>query len=240
MGKGEYRPPLIRTGCVACRERMGRSLGLSSQGKKKLVVDGPRCGDGYAWWLIRSLEGLEGWSAEGDPTAYWLVPSYSVQGTWQQQFPTNAPSPRKGMGMVYDTRRHVVVATGGTDWETTWGETWEFNGDNWKLRQDVNHIPHRTGAAMAYDSQRQFVVLFGGSGPGDDVFYEDTWEYNGKTWVQVQTRHAPPARNGAAMAFDPQGERMLLFGGYDRFASPAFLDDTWEYVDGDGGSFSPI
>lgn len=141
--------------------------------------------------------------------------------------------------MVYDSRRKVVVAVGGTDWITVSDETWEFDGITWHLREDVNRIPERSGAAMAYDTDRQVTVLFGGSGLGDKKFYNDTWEYDGKKWVQQEPSQSPPARNGAAMAYDPKGQRMLLFGGYGRFGNPAFFDDTWEYVDGEWQQLAP-
>jgi hypothetical protein len=48
-------------------------IGQVEPGEAVRVVDGPRCADGYTWWLVRSLTGLEGWSAEGDEEGYWFV-----------------------------------------------------------------------------------------------------------------------------------------------------------------------
>lgn len=47
-------------------------------GENLLVIDGPRCANGYTWWQVRTLEGLEGWAAEGDADSYWLVEPISV------------------------------------------------------------------------------------------------------------------------------------------------------------------
>ena len=219
----------------------GRIIGQILPGENVLVVDGPRCADGYTWWFVRSLDGLEGWTVEGDARAYWLVPLPPVSADlgWQQQTPASGPSPRKGMGMVYDSRRQVVVAVGGTDWITVSGDTWEYDGVTWRMREEVNRLPERSGVAMAYDTDRGVAVLFGGNGLGDNKFYNDTWEYDGEKWVQKDPSQSPPPRNGAAMAYDPKGQRMLLFGGYDRFGHPSFLDDTWEYVDGDWRQLAP-
>jgi len=45
-----------------------------------MVLDGPRIaalgGTTYTWWEIRWEDGLEGWSAEGDVTEYWLREKY--------------------------------------------------------------------------------------------------------------------------------------------------------------------
>jgi len=51
----------------------GEQIGRLKPGQIIWVADGPRCADGYAWWLIRSLDDLEGWTAEGDAKNYWLL-----------------------------------------------------------------------------------------------------------------------------------------------------------------------
>ena len=51
----------------------GEVIGQVQPGENVLVVDGPRCANGYTWWYVRSPDGLEGWAAEGDAAGYWLV-----------------------------------------------------------------------------------------------------------------------------------------------------------------------
>lgn len=53
-------------------------LGKVQPGENVLVVDGPRQADGYTWWLVRNLTGLEGWTAEGDGSEDWLVEPISA------------------------------------------------------------------------------------------------------------------------------------------------------------------
>jgi hypothetical protein len=58
------------------RERPGTNgavVGQIQPGEDVLVIDGPRCADGYTWWKVRSVAGLEGWTIEGDEDGYWLV-----------------------------------------------------------------------------------------------------------------------------------------------------------------------
>lgn len=161
-------------------------------------------------------------------------PDWQASGLeWQRVPVERAPSPRMEMGYVYDTRRKVIVMTGGTDWATGFGETWEFDIGAWTLREDIENTPARIRPSMVYDSNRQVTVLFGGSDLGDNRFYNDTWEYDGSQWVEVKTDHAPPARNGAAAVYDPDSQSMLIFGGYARWGEQRYLGDTWEYVDGD-------
>ena len=210
-------------------------------GDKVLVADGPRCADGYTWWYVFSLDGSEGWTAEGNAAGYWLIPRLATRVTsdWQRQTPTTSPSPRKGIGMVYDLGRDVIVLAGGSDWNMVSGETWEYDGLNWRLRKDVNQFPKRAGAALAYDTDRQVTVMFGGYRLGNTPFLKDTWEYDGKKWVQKHPSQSPPARNGAVMAYDPLGKRMILFGGYGGPRKSIFFYDTWEYADGQWRQLNP-
>ena len=58
------------------RERSGTNSAVVGQiqpGEDVLVIDGPQCADGYTWWKVRSVAGLEGWTIEGDEDGYWLV-----------------------------------------------------------------------------------------------------------------------------------------------------------------------
>lgn len=43
-------------------------------GRDMVILDGPVCADGSYWWYIRSEQGFEGWSREGDSEDYWIDP----------------------------------------------------------------------------------------------------------------------------------------------------------------------
>ena len=49
------------------------SIGRVQPGEILKILAGPACADGYVWWLVNSLGGLEGWTAEGDATGDWIV-----------------------------------------------------------------------------------------------------------------------------------------------------------------------
>jgi hypothetical protein len=88
------------------RSQPGTSAELIGQvqpGENVLVVDGPTCADGYTWWFVRSLEGLEGWTVEGDNEGYWLVdPIYA----WY-----DLPKPLTSQGVkTYDLRELKISA----------------------------------------------------------------------------------------------------------------------------------
>jgi hypothetical protein len=78
-------------------------IGKVQPGENVLVVNGPRCADGYTWWFVRSLDGLEGWTVEGDAAGYWLVEPISV---WY-----HLPEPLTSLGTkTYDLREISIKA----------------------------------------------------------------------------------------------------------------------------------
>lgn len=42
--------------------------------RKMVILEGPVCADGSYWWRIRSEQGFDGWSREGDNEDYWIDP----------------------------------------------------------------------------------------------------------------------------------------------------------------------
>ncbi len=78
---------------------------------------------------------------------------------------------------------------------------------------------------MAYDSESDRIVLFGG-GTGLVIgFMDDTWTYdfNANTWTDMNPGNRPSPREGHAMAYDAESDRVILFGG--RIHGP----ETWAY-----------
>jgi hypothetical protein len=57
------------------------------------------------------------------------------------------------------------------------------------------------GAAMAFDELRGTVLLFGGMVAGRGLS-DDTWEWNGNNWTQLQPTVRPPARILHTLTFD--------------------------------------
>jgi len=68
-------------------------------------------------------------------------------------------------------------------------------------------------AQAAYDASTNEVVLFGGtwgSGGGPNT----TWTWNGSSWQQQSSATSPQGRYGAAIAYDPANQTVVMFGGY--------------------------
>jgi hypothetical protein len=87
------------------------------------------------------------------------------------------PSERRDHTMVYDTKRKVVVLTGGSvraDGDTTGDATatWEWDGKSWHRATSVGPKVRGRGQAMVYDEARGQIVLFGGANS-----LGETWVY---------------------------------------------------------------
>ncbi len=100
----------------------------------------------------------------------------------------------------------------------------------WRQVQSLHAPSARTYAALAYDTGRKSALLFGGSNSwvsnGVWVGMNDTWEWNGSDWSQREPSQSPPARYGAAMAYDQQRSEVVLFGGRDQ---NTMFADTWKW-----------
>jgi Galactose oxidase, central domain len=107
-------------------------------------------------------------------------------------------------------------------------DAWAWNG-KWKAVTDMGPSP-RIEMSIAYDRDRGRVVVFGGATvpSSKDPFLNDTWEWDGKLWRQVQDM-GPSRRCSTAMAYDVDRKRIVLFGG--RGPNETSPTDTWEYYD---------
>src|SRR4030065_25748 len=76
-----HSPPQAHL-CPPPPNHSGEVIGQIQPGENVLVLDAPRCADGYTWWFIHSVAGIEGWTAEGDATGYWLTPIQPLSADW--------------------------------------------------------------------------------------------------------------------------------------------------------------
>ena len=75
-------------------------------------------------------------------------------------------------------------------------------------------------AQLAYDSESDRFVLLTGTA--------ETWAYDlrANRWTNMKPRTAPPARDWGGIAYDPNADRVVLFGGGIEDAGQS---DTWTY-----------
>lgn len=90
----------------------------------------------------------------------------------------------------------------------------------------------RFGAALAPDAAGH-TVLFGGI---DSADRDDTWVFDGSTWVARTPATSPPRRAWSATGYDPIRHVTVVFGGYSYSRSSPYAD-TWLW---DGAAWSSL
>jgi hypothetical protein len=132
--------------------------------------------------------------------------------------------------------------------------TWHYTNTDW-LEIETTGPPGRTYHAMAADPISGTVYLFGGNpstgsgqGDGEASYYNDLWAYDSGGWSSITptTALSPSARTLADLTYDPDENRLLLFGGRSITGSLLadlwtfdFDTDAWTELDGGGGGGPP-
>jgi hypothetical protein len=141
------------------------------------------------------------------------------------------PSPRVLHAMAYDAGRQRLVLFGGFahdgEKNTTFGDTWEWNGEYWTQVSDTGPTA-RSDHAMTYDGSTGRVVLYGGTGGDNPGAAFETWEWDGEAWTQTENDIGPGDRTRHAMVYDEARKRVVLFGGQSGAADVLGKSDTWE------------
>ena len=205
--------------------------------QKQDIGPSPRTKFGMAYDPARKLTYLFGGvglpaSLNGDTWAW--------DGRYWTQISNFGPEKRIGHSMTFDTAwGHTVLFGGFQNGADGFQDTWVFNGVDWTQLEDIGPTP-RNHHAAAYDSVRQRLVLFGGDqrSPAEPAFLNDTWEWDGIAWTQVEET-GPSPRSSHLMAYDSFKKRVVLFGGLAAVSGGGFADskDTWEW---DGESWRMV
>ncbi|MEZ5966155.1 MAG: kelch repeat-containing protein [Planctomycetota bacterium] len=147
------------------------------------------------------------------------------------------PSPRLDAMTAFDSSRGRIVAFGGQLYPSNEvvAETWEFGDGVWALRAPPQAPSRRRFGAMAAGAGACW--LFGGENALGTIATDDLWRWDGIRWTLAPTGATrPPARTFANMAFDPNRNRLVLYGGLDQATNS--LADAWEY-DVNAGTWAP-
>jgi hypothetical protein len=158
-------------------------------------------------------------------TPYGETWAYDVAtNTWTEMKPASGPPENGGIDLVYDIESDRVIRFGG-QWKTN--DTWayDYNTNTWTEMADGPK--YRMGYRMAYDAESDRCILFGGLPWPPGAFNETyAYDFNSDTWTKMEPSISPQGRNFHAMAYDPQADRVILFGGGDWDYD---MDDTWAY-----------
>ena len=154
---------------------------------------------------------------------------------WEQRSPANAPSPRQHTAAVYDLVNDEIVLFGGrAQGNALLADTWTWDGVDWTLKTPATSPPARRDTTLAYDLARGRVVLFGGriGAFTSAAQINDTWEWDGTNWLQIQTANSPSPRS-TPLTYDITRGRIVLFSGTS-------ANDTWEYDGVDWTQVNPL
>ncbi|MCA8975325.1 MAG: hypothetical protein KDC98_11430 [Planctomycetes bacterium] len=150
--------------------------------------------------------GLIGYSSQGS----WAVPGTFAwtNGEWSQI--ASGPAVERA-AMAYDSHRDRLVLVGGIINDLQSYDVYEFNGTGWSNRG--NGPGARLEPSICYDEARQRTLVFGGYYSSSSGPMNDTWEYDGVTWVQKNPATVPPGTNMPSLCYDTHLQRPLLVSG---------------------------
>jgi hypothetical protein len=157
---------------------------------------------------------------------------------WSEEAPTTSPPGRYHASMAYDPVTGDMVLFGGFGYSGVRGDgpsddTWTWSGSTWTERSPASRPPPRTKAAMAFDAATGEMVLFGGAGAStgsEALGLDDTWTWDGTTWVQLHPVTSPAPEGGASMVYDAATADLVLFGGNPTINDADTFDETWRWT----------
>jgi N-acetylneuraminic acid mutarotase len=141
----------------------------------------------------------------------------------------DAPAVRSELGGILDEARQRLVFFGGNTAVATacnvppaalTGETWVFHLDcnSWELLQPINAPFARARFGTAHDTQRNRLLIFGGREKPSSSYVNlnEVWAFDlsTDTWSQLDASgDAPPERSSPVSVYDPERDRLVIFGG---------------------------
>ena len=162
--------------------------------------------------------------------------AYELQsGTWVELRPEgDLPAEIYGVAMAYDPVEKTIVFHGGGSEQGFFPETWVFDAtsDQWtQVELTGRRPPSSLGHSSVYEPVSGRVLVFGGIEPGEELGLDEIWAFEPSDEPSVRVERAEPApspREAHAAAYDPLGEQMIVFGGWDD-EEELDLGDTWAY-----------
>jgi len=171
--------------------------------------------------------------------------SIVLNDTWSYDFASNAwtglksgnpPSERASYGMVYDSKRQVLVLFGGFTEKGYFNDMWVYESpeNSWRELSINGEAPPPRGAmGFVYDDRNDSFIMFGGF--SDMGFFSDTWIFDPRTnvWKRVDTADSPPPIR-TRMVYDNSTGRAVFFGGdivsqESEEGSPDLYSKVWSY-----------
>lgn len=151
---------------------------------------------------------------------------YSWNGKVWEKINASGPDTKSLSTAALNTNTNEVVVFGGVgskDYESLYGDTWSFNGKQWREIK-TNNIGTRDHCRMVYDAQLDAFVMYGGQNEKRNND-SSTWILKNGQWQELKIE-GPGSRFHFGMAYDPLRHKVVLYGGYN---STGLQQDTWEF-----------
>ena len=150
------------------------------------------------------------------------------QRDWRFALPIARPEPRSLAAFRTDPTSNTVWMIGGLSdlGESYVHELWGYRNNQWFSVVGSAAPDSCTAPLAAYDTARSRFVLACTS--------ENVWEWDGKTWKSITPKDSPTGRRFAAMVYDENIGKTVLFGGYD---GTNHRNDTWTW---DGTNWTEV
>lgn len=157
------------------------------------------------------------------------VDTWEWNGLLWSQRAKSGPAPRTSAALAYDSRRGEAVLNGGYLGQFLGfsSETWRWDGREWTPADRDPPMDSRLAHAMVFIESRATTLMFGGFASVLPRDRDDTWEWNGVGWREIDTANRPSPRFYHAMAYDRDRDVVVLHGG--DVSLPPMPDDTWEF-----------
>jgi hypothetical protein len=160
----------------------------------------------------------------GSSTATPILGSFTVlfrNGIWTSPLITMKPAARSLATFTSDPDRGTVWLFGGLDEDSLfyYGDFWGRRAGQWFLSNQTNNPGGGCETPLsAYDTDRHVLVV-----TCSGVL---TYEWNGTEWKTLEPKTEPPFRNYAAMVYDQNLKKTIIFGGY---LQSNYKNDTWAW-----------
>lgn len=164
-------------------------------------------------------------------------------GSWSQ-LDIDGPAPRFGVAGGVDAEHRRLYLFGGEDGATFYNDAWrfDFEAQSWRRLDDgsgVAPLP-RYGLGGVVDAAGNLIISHGFTFEGR---FDDTWQFDPRERVWVDVSPAPETRPLRRclqeQVWDPQSNRMLLYGGCSSGFGPCPQGDLWSF-DPTTGSWTNI
>jgi hypothetical protein len=145
--------------------------------------------------------------------------------TWRTEATGGDVMASMGMGATYDADHDRILAAIDATGNFEEDGVWSYDGA-WHLLCDPCTGVPKHGASLVHVPGYDLTLLIGGE-RHDATQVPGTWRLDGDRFVAYDLPEAFPARTATGVAYDPERERIVVYGG----ASPDCdqgCDQTWE------------